>query len=193
MIEPFPFQKTLWIALIGALIGQTLIIFISWGKRQIDLNRKKRMILADLNNQNKILDLVAEKFIELNEQFNKKDTDLFTTSIFHNLQLDIYESVPKNELYCIFKKDLHVLVEVYKSIEFLKTNSPYWVYRDYLEKSEQHFKEKENDSNHVFLCDAEIGFMDIAQKNIHNSLKTIEHTKTNIQKIISKKTEYNIV
>lgn len=185
MTEPFSFQKTLLIALIGAVIGQTLIILISWTKRQIDLNRKKQMILDDLNNHNKILDLVSEKFIELDKQFDNRDTSVFTSSVFHNLQLDIFESVPKNELYSIFKNDLHILVEIYKSIEFLKTNSPYWVYSNYLEKSEEHYKANEKDPNHVFLCDAEIGFMDIAQKNIQNNLRTIKDTKDKIKKIVN--------
>lgn len=185
-IEIFAYQKTLIVALIGAIIGQSLILIISWGKRKIDLCRKKQMIISDLNNHDKIIDLLSEKYIELNNLFDKKEIDQFTTSIFHNLQLDIYQSVPKNELYSIFKKDLHLLVEIYKSIEFLKENGPYWIYKDYLEKSEQHLQEKENDPNHILLCDTELGFIDIAQKNINNNLKTIKETKTKINKITLK-------
>ena len=187
MIEQFPFQKTLLIALIGAIIGQSLILLIGWLKRQIDLNRKRKMILADLNNHNKILDLVAEKFIELNKLFDRRETDTFTSSIFHNLQLDIYESIPKHELYSIFKKDLHVLVEIYKSIEFLKKNSPYWLFAEYLEKSEQHNKEEENNPEHEHYCETELGFIDLAQKNIQNHLKTIKETKLKIDKLTSEK------
>jgi len=53
--EPFPFQKTLLIALIGAIIGQFLISIISWIKRKIDLSRKKQMIFNDLNNQSNFI------------------------------------------------------------------------------------------------------------------------------------------
>ncbi|MGH2667120.1 hypothetical protein [Flavobacterium sp.] len=183
-IEIFAYQKTLIVALIGAIIGQSLILIISWGKRKIDLCRKKQMIITDLNNHDKILDSLSEKYAELNNLFDKKEIDQFTTSIFHNLQLDIYQSVPKNELYSIFKKDLHVLVEIYKSIEFLKENGPYWIYKDYLEKSEQHLQEKENEPNHILLCNTELGFIDITQKNINNNLKTIKETKTKINKIL---------
>ena len=178
--ESFPFQKTLLIALIGALIGQTLILLISWVKREIDLLRKKKMIINDLNNQNNTLDLITEKFIELNNLFVKKETALFTTSIFQTLQLDIYQSVPRNELHSIFKKDLATLVDIYKSIEFIKDNGPYWVYKDYLAKSELHLEEKKNEPNHNFYCDTHIGFIEIAKKNIQNNLNTIKETKSDI-------------
>jgi|GEM_PF-4413531 len=181
--EPFPFQKTLLIALIGAIIGQALILFIGWVKRKIDLSRKKQMIVNDLNNQSKTLDLITEKHNELNSLFIKKETDLFTTSIFQTLQLDIYQSVPKNELYSIFKKDLAILVDIYKSIEFIKNNGPYWIYKNYLEKSELHLEEKKNEPNLDFYCDTHIGFIEIAKKNIQNNLNTIQETKRKIKKL----------
>ncbi|MDP3359656.1 MAG: hypothetical protein Q8S41_09945 [Lutibacter sp.] len=181
--EPFSFQKTLLIALIGAIIGQTLILLISWIKRKINLSQKKQMILNDLNNQNKILDVLIQKHLELNELFKKRETDHFTTSIFHTLQLDIYQSVPKNELHSIFKKELVILVDIYKSIEFIKQNGPYWIYKDYLEKSELHIEEKKNETNHNFYCNTHLGFIDIAMKNIENNIKTIKETKLNIIKL----------
>lgn len=182
-LEPFPFQKTLLIAFIGAIIGQSLILFISWIKRKIDLSSKKKMIINDLNNQNKILDELIQKHLELKQLFERRETDQFTTSIFQVLQLDIYQSVPKNELYLIFKKNLSILVDIYKSIEFLKQNSPYWIYKDYLEKSELHLEEKKDDENHNFHCDTELGFMDIGIKNILNNIKTINDTKEKIKKL----------
>ena len=181
--DPFPFQKTLLIALIGAIIGQSLILLIGWIKRKIDFSRKKQMIVNDLNNQSKTLDLITEKHNELNNLFKKRKTDLFTTSIFQTLQLDIYQSVPKNELHSIFKKDLAVLVDVYKSIEFIKNNGPYWIYKDYLEKSELHLVEKKNETNHDFYCDTHIGFIEIAMTNIENNLKTIRETKNKINQL----------
>ena len=179
--EPFPFQKTLLIALIGAIIGQALVLLISWIKKEIDLSRKKKMIVNDLNNQNKTLDLLSEKHLELKKLFKKRETDQFTTSIFHTLQLDIYQSVPKNELHSIFKKELTDLVDVYKSIEFIKSNGPYWIYKDYLEKSELHLEEKKNEPNHDFYCDTHIGFIEIAMKNIENNLRTIREVKSKIK------------
>lgn len=150
----------------------------------MDLLRKKQMIVNDLNNQSKTLELIKEKHIELNDLFKKRKTDLFTTSIFQTLQLDIYQSVLKNELHSMFKKDLAMLVDIYKSIEFVKNNGPYWIYKDYLEKSELHLEEKKNDPNHNFYCDTHIGFIEIAMKNIENNLNTIRETKSKINKLI---------
>lgn len=181
--EPFSLQKTLLIALIGAIIGQSLIIVISWIKKEIDLSRKKKMILDDLKNQEKILDELTKKYLELKHLFQIRETDQFTSSVFHILHLDIYQSVAKNELYAIFKKNLSTLVDIYKSIDFLKSQGPYWVYKDYLEKSELHLEKKKNDDNHEFYCDTHIGFIEIALKNIENHLKTIMVTKSKIKKI----------
>ncbi|MEP5341175.1 MAG: hypothetical protein ABJL44_15660 [Algibacter sp.] len=181
--EPFPFQKTLLIALIGAIIGQSLVILIGWIKKQIDLSRKKQMIVNDLNNQNIILKELTKKHLELKRLFENRKTEQFTSSIYHVLQLDIYQSVQKNELHSIFKKDLSVLVEVYKSIEFIKNNGPYWIYKDYLEKSERHLEETVNKSNYVFYDETHIGFMEIAMNNIENNLRTIQDTISKIEKL----------
>lgn len=183
--EPFPFQKTLLIALIGAIIGQTLILLISWIKKGIDLQRKKQMIITDLNNQSKTLDLITIKHNELNTLLTNKETNLFTTSTFQTLQSDIYHSVSKSELYSIYKKDLVILVDIYKSIEFIKNNGPYWIYNDYLRKSELHLEEKKNEPNHDFYCNTHIGYIEIAKKNIQNNLNSIKETKRKIKEITS--------
>ena len=157
--EPFPFQKTLLIALIGAIIGQFLILLIGWIKRKINLSRKKQMIVNDLKNQNQTLDLIIEKHNALNNLFIKR------------------------ELHSIFKKDLAVLVDVYKSIEFIKNHGPYWIYNDYLEKLEIHLDEKKNVPNHNFYCETHLGFINIAIKNIQNNLITLQETKAKIKKL----------
>ncbi len=187
-LEIFLFQNTLIIAFLGALIGQLIIIIINFIKRKIDLNEKKDMIINDLKSQLEVLNLVAEKYLELKKILKRRETDSFTTNVFHTLQLDIYQSVPKNELFAIFKKRLFLLVDIYKSIEFIKLNSPYSVYNDYLKKSELHSEDKKDDPNHINFCETELGFIDIAIKNIDNHLKTILDIKLNIEKLICKKT-----
>ena len=182
--EFFPFQNTLIIALIGSFIGQLIIICISLVKRKIDLNRKKNMIISDLKSQLKVLKLVSEKYFELKSMFQIRNVDCFTVSVFQTLQLDIYQSVPKNELYAIFKTKLFLLVDIYKSIEFIKQNSPYLVYSDYLIKSELHFEETKDNSNHDKFCEAELGFIEIAIKNINNHMKTIVQIEDDIKKLI---------
>lgn len=179
--QPFPFQKTLLIALIGALIGQSIVLIINWLKTKVDLSTKKQMIIKDLENQDKTLDLIIEKFNELNNLFIKRKTEYFKTSVFQNLQLDIYQSISKNELYLIFKKDLATLIDIYKSLEFIKNNSPYFLYKEYLEKSNLHLEEKKNEPNHEFYCDIHLGIIELSVQNIENHLKTIRETKLKIK------------
>lgn len=111
MTNDFPWLKTLIIALIGALIGQILSWFFNWIKRKIDFNKKKKMIINDLLSQVKVLDLLTEKYLELKKILENKETDTFTSCIFHTLHLDIYQSVLKSELYEIFDKKLFLLVD----------------------------------------------------------------------------------
>ncbi len=178
--ESFPFAKTLLIALIGAIIGQSLILIISWFKRKVDLQRKKKMILSDLKNQDIILNNLNDKHLELKSLFEKRETDSFTTSIFQSLHLDIYHSVPKNELYAIFKKNLPVLVDIYKSIEFIKEHGPYWIYSNYLKESDKHLEEKKNETDHQFFCETHLGYIETAIKNIDNNIKTVREIKKKI-------------
>lgn len=182
-IESFSLEKTLLIALIGAIIGQIIVSGFQWVKRKIDLAEKKRMIIKDLENQSLILDRMKGKYNELLELFDSKQTDKFTSSVFQDLHLDIYESISKNELYRIFKKRLFDLVDVYKSIEFLKNRSPIWIYEHYLNKSNLHIKEKEKDLNHEFYCSTHLSIIELSKDQIKSNLKTIEEIKTLIAEI----------
>lgn len=182
-IELFSFQKTLTIAFIGAFISQIIIISVLWIKKKIDLAEKKKMLIKDLENQSIILDRMKGKYTELIDLFDSRQTDKFTSSVFQDLHLDIFESVPKNELYRIFKQNLFDLVDIYKSIEFLKTHSPLWIYEHYLNKSNFHSKEKENDLNHEFYCSTQLSIIELSKGQIQSNLKTIEEIKTLITKI----------
>jgi hypothetical protein len=182
---PFSFQKTLIIALIGALIGQILSWLLTWVKRKIDLMRKKNMIINDLKTQNKVLDKTNTKYLELKELFEKKETNLFTTSTFHSLNSDIYNSVPKNELYLMFDEKLNDLVDIYNSIEFIKNNGPHYIYTNYLRKTESHLAEKKNQTNHEFYCSTHLSLIDITVQNIDNHIDSIRQIKSDIKKIIA--------
>lgn len=184
-IESFSLEKTLLIAFIGALIGQIIVVGFQWIKKKIDLAEKKKMIIKDLENQSLILDRMKGKYNELLELFDSKQTDKFTSSVFQYLHLDIFESVSKNELYRIFKKRLFDLVDIYKSIEFLKNRSPIWIYEHYLNKSNLHIKEKEKekDLDHELYCSTHLSIIELSKDQIKNNLKTIEEIKTLITEI----------
>ena len=179
-----PFKKTLIVALIGAIIGQLIIQAFSVLKRKIDLKKKKKLIKNDLINQSKVLELAAKKYDELKQQFLNRDLDYFTTSIFHTLQLDIYKSVSMIDLHSIFKEQIFDLVEIYKSIEFIKENGPFFIYHNYLEFSEKHSEQKKDEPDHEMYCATEVNYIEIAVKNIDNNITT----STTAQEIINKLT-----
>ncbi len=182
--QEFPYVYTLVAALIGAIIGQLSIIFFNWVKKRIDLNNKKKLIVADLKNQRIILERMETKLLDLKIQFENRNTDLYKGDVFHDLTKDIYESVSKLELFKIFNEQLPTLVDIYESIIFLKTNNPPQIYHQYVTKLNNHTVEKKDQPNHEFYCITHIGFIEIAVGQISNNLKTIADVKQQMNKII---------
>lgn len=70
--DDFDFKNTLIIALIGAMIGQALVIFISWIKSKMDLNTKEKLLITDLKNQKLIIIRLKKEYQILLEKFEKK-------------------------------------------------------------------------------------------------------------------------
>jgi len=180
----FNFIETLFVALIGALIGQLIVYIFTKYNAFLDLKLKKKIVIDDLKTQLQILDYNQKKHIELKDQFLQRDLNTFTSSIFQTLHLDIYDSLSKTDLYKIFKAKLPVLVDVYKSIEFIKENGPYKIYSDYLMDSEDHLKSKQHDSTHEFYCRTHKQLIEISLKNINNNIDTIEDIKRNAKLIL---------
>jgi hypothetical protein len=179
----FPYVNTLLAALIGAVIGQLSILLINWIKKKIELNGKKKLIKADLANQKAILTRMETKLNELKTLFDNRNTDIYKGDVFHDVTKDIYESVPKIDLYKIFDSKLPVLVDIYESLMFLKTNNPPTIYNQYITKLNNHIAEKKDNPNHSFYCETHLGFIEIAVGQISNNLKTISDIKEQMNKI----------
>lgn len=182
--DDFDFTKTLVTALIGAIIGQVLILFIGWVKNHLTRKDKKKLIVDDLTNQLKVLSRLVTKLNELDKKFEKRDALNNTSDTFQDLQTDIYESVPKTDLHKIFKTDIFKLVDIYKSIEFLKVNSIVNIHITYLQKLEIHTKEKASEPNHDFYCTTHMQFIDTARSQIKNNLGTISDISKEMNEII---------
>ena len=182
--QNFPYVNTLVAALIGAFIGQLSILLFNWIKRKIELNNKKKLIEADLKNQKVILTRMETKLNELKTLFENRDTDRYKGDVFHDLTKDIYESVPKIELFKIFGNLLPTLVDIYESIMFLKINNPPAIYYKYITKLNNHIDEKKDQPNHDFYCKTHLGFIEIAVGQISNNLKTISEVKEQMNKIL---------
>lgn len=182
--EDFDYTKTFLTALIGALIAQIIIGCITWFKSRKTLKEKKHLVKDDLSNQLIILQRLESKLNELNEKFECRETNSHTSDSFHDLQTDIYESVSKQDLHKIFKKDIFLLVDIYKSIRFLQENSVSNIYGTYIIRLENHIKEKEADPTHDFFCITHIHFIESAQSQIRNNIIAISDVKGNINKIL---------
>jgi hypothetical protein len=182
--QNFPYTNTLLAALIGAIIGQLSIILFNWIKKKLDLNNKRKLIEADLKNQRIILTRMETKLSELKILFENRKTESYKGDVFHDLTKDIYESVPKIELFKIYKEQLPTLVDIYESILFLKTNNPPSIYNHYVTKLNNHIAEKKNQADHDFYCKTHLGFIEIAVSQISNNLKTIVDIKKQMNKIL---------
>lgn len=181
----FSIENTSMGALIGALIGQFIILSIGYFKKKNDLKNKKKMIISDIKTQMIILNSVKSKYKLLKENFENKNTEKFETSVYQNLHLDIYQSVPKDELFLIFKDKLHILVDIYKTIEFIKMHSPEKIYDNYINASDAHLENEKNNPNHERYCEHEMGLIQFAINNLINNIKTIDSLKIDIDKLIS--------
>lgn len=182
--QDFPYINTLVAALIGAIIGQLSILLVNWIKKKIDLKNKKNLIKADIRNQMIILERMETKLNALKSLFENRNTDIYKGDVFHDITKDIYESVPKIDLYKIFDNQLPILVDVYESLMFLKTNSPPVIYDKYVTKLNNHIAEKKDKLDHDFYCKTHVGFIEIAVGQISNNIKTIGEVKEQMNRIL---------
>lgn len=182
--DTFSFTQTLLIALTGAVIGQLSILTVSVIRKKIDLNKKKKLIKSDLKNQRIILKRLEEKLVFLNQKLDTRDDASFSGDIFHDLQNEIYQSVPKVELYKIFKEDITKLVDIYGSILFLKEQNPHTIYERYVTDVNRHIQEEKDDPQHKLYCGTHLGFIRIAQNQIESNLKTIVEVNELIKSLI---------
>lgn len=172
----FDWEKTLFTALIGAIIGQLLIIVITWIKNKIELNDKKKLLISDLENQKETLIKLKAAYQELIEKFESRNTSEHSYESFKDLHTDIFNALSKTDLYKIFGKKYSKIVNIYKTIEFLTESSVDTIYRDYLMKLSNHLKEKKDKVNHEYYCVTHIGFIDMATRQLKNNIRSIDTT-----------------
>jgi hypothetical protein len=181
----FDITKTLITALFGAFIGIILSFYKTWYDIQNARKEKQKLIIADLRNQLKVLERLANKLNELDKKFENHNTFKIDIDVFHDLQTDIYESVPKVDLHKIFKNNIFKLVDIYKSIKFLQDNSIANIYNSYLLKLEIHYNEKKNEPNHQLFCKTHLNYIELSRNQIKNNLNTISDITKIINEIIN--------
>lgn len=184
-VKDFDWNRTLWTALIAALIAQGLIILINWIKIKIELNTKKKLLKDDLKNQKGVIIKLKSAFEELYKKFEARDTKTHTCPFFEDLHTDIYESISKTELFKIYGNRIKKIVKIYKTVSFLNTYSVDKIYCDYIAKLEIHLKEEKNNPNHKEYCTEHLFYISIATGQIKNNLRTIEELIVNIDEFIN--------
>lgn len=181
----FPYMETLLAALIGAIIGQLSVLLFNWLKKINNIKRKKRMIFSDLKHKLIILKKMKDKLAELKKLFEDKNTKTYTGIAFHDLNKDVYESISKIDLYECMGSKMTLTIDIYESINFLKTNTPFNIYSQYVEKLNKHLDETKNDSNHDLYCTTHIDYIQIAVKQIESNLKTIGKVECKINELVN--------
>ncbi len=182
----FDYKKTLLVALIGAAIGQALIIFIQWIKSKIDLRTKKRLILTDLNNQKLIIVRLKKDYEILLKKFEEKNLEQYTYDAYEDLHSDIYNSIVKTDLYKIFGNEIITVVKIYKTLEFLERISLDLIYNSYITKLDNHLREKRDKPEHKYFCATHIGYLDTAIIQLKENIKTSQEVTEEIEAFVNK-------
>lgn len=173
-------------AFIGAIIGSIVTILSRWILFRIELKRKKRLMNDDLIHQQEVLIEYKKVTEQLLADFeNKENLDRRSHPSFEDLYTDIYESISKSDLFIIYQNRLPKIVQIYKSIEFLKEYKPSILYGEYIDNWESHRKLQEH-LDHMnkypddIYCGAQIGYMTHAIGQLKLNLNTINEVKRDI-------------
>ncbi len=178
-------------AFIGAIIGSVVTILSRWILFRIELKRKNRLMNDDLIHQQEVLieyKKVTEKL--LTDFENRENLDRRSHPSFEDLYTDIYESLSKSDLFIIYQNRLPKIVQIYKSIEFLKEYKPSTIYSEYIDKWDTHRKLQEhldhmNNNPTDKYCGAQIGFMNHAIGQLKLNLNTIDEVKRDINSALT--------
>jgi hypothetical protein len=180
-------------AFIGAIIGSIVTILSRWILFRIELNRKKKLMNDDLIHQQDVF-IEYKKVTEtlLNDFEKKENLDRRSHPSFEDLYTDIYESLSKPDLFIIYQNKLPKIVQIYKSIEFLKEYKPSKIYAEYIDKWDTHRKLQEHlDHMNKYLeddyCGAQIGYMNHAIGQLKLNLDTITEVERDINSALSYK------
>ena len=173
-----------------SVISQAVILIVQTLKLKGDIEAKRKLILADLRNQLKVLDRMHNKLQELDKKFAERDENGITNyrvDAFQDLQIDIYESVAKHEIHSGFGEKIFMVVDIYKSINFLKEHHPGKIHKDYSNRIQRHLEEKKGSCRFSHFCEAHLKYIDNARSNINGNSNTIKELKQQIGSVLLNK------
>jgi hypothetical protein len=147
----------------------------------------------DLIHQQEVLIEYKKVTENLLGDFEKKENlDTRSHPSFEDLYIDIYESLSKSELYLIYKNRLPKIVQIYKSIEFLKEYKPSTIYAGYIDKWDIHRKSQEhldymNRKPNEKYCGTQISYINRVIGQLKLNLVTIDELKIDINSALKTK------
>jgi len=177
----------------GAFLNYMFIRHKEKSQKKRDLKNKKILIIADLDSQKHIINRMRQYLYQLkidfenylkNETNIEDDSEIFTDD-FHDLQINVFMSVTKADLYQIFGRDLFILVNIYNSINFLRGVPPEFIYKKYVEnvKNESINFYGKYDTN--FNREAKMKNSKLVLRQVKDNLREIKGILVNMEIIIN--------
>lgn len=140
--------------------------------RKTLLNYLKYIALGKIDKYAEDMLLIKSKILEPNEKMGE------TVDAMPMLTSEIFKSYTPDELnrVCYSSKNYIELLDIYYSIDFLKSNMPIDIYSKYVEKIENHFEEKNIEGidaklNHCKTCDVLKSYITFSSNNAEQKIK----------------------
>lgn len=145
-------RSTIIAGLIGALLSQIITSIVLYSKGKKDLRLKKKLIVTDLNAKKKILTILSGEYKKLKVQIEAGATDTFQSDAMNGLNIQLFESIPKTDLFMIYGADIVDVVEIYNSFQFLNRKSPGMLFKNLADKWSLHKQTAEHQNSHTNMC-----------------------------------------
>ena len=117
--------------------------------------------------------------------FRNFDLSIHSADAFNELNADLYNSLPKTDLFKIYKKNIVEVIGAYKSIDFLGRKTPSKIYREYADRWKEHKYTTEHQNGHIELCANHKLFIETSIMQIESNLLTCKELRDDIDKILN--------
>ncbi|HEY5825739.1 MAG TPA: hypothetical protein VIT44_15300 [Cyclobacteriaceae bacterium] len=168
---------------LSAFFGASIALFLAWINQRLELKNIKLLINGDLIHLQEVVSKLRTETEKLLLKFeNRENLETHSADSFEDLYTDIYDSVSKTDLHKIYKNRLPELVQIYKTVLFLKGVTPVNVYSKYVESWDNHKSSELHKRENGTYCDTHIGFINIAKGQLNNNLESMDQLKRNINR-----------
>jgi len=166
-------------SLITAFITQLITHWFEIYRERKILNRKKQLILRDLERINIEFESAKKQYDDFAYKFEHKTYRGETYAALENLHSDCFNAIPKHELFVLFGKDMYILSSIYKTVDFLNTYGTTSVLMAYSNSRKEHVhslipEERIKHSSSNCGCAAFKEIHDIATQQFKSNSKSVD-------------------